>query len=323
MKYFLKRLAAGFVLPTAITTTIFSATLPINDGAELRKTNRPYFVEVIDLEGNKTSDFRGLSESIEPFSISKDLGAEPFLEDKFLAFPDIEMGIGSKITLYRAPEYKIYDGKKELVARSWVETVGELLKENKITLGTNDKINFSLDTLLETGNDINIIRVAKTTVTESEPIEYAVKKIKDSDLEKGKSYVQQSGEKGEKQYIYEVTREDGVEISKILKETKIVSKPIDEEIIVGTKIISYGTGKATWYRWPSMESKNKYYAASKTIPRGTNVWVVNTSNGKGVKVTILDRVGASVAIDLSPTAFNQIADTSKGVLNVRIEKYYP
>ena len=71
-----------------------------------------------------------------------------------------------------------------------------------------------------------------------------------------------------------------------------------------------------------MESKNKYYAASKTIPIGTNVWVVNTSNGKGVKVTILDQVGANVAIDLSPTAFNQIADAS-GVINVRIEKYYP
>ncbi len=62
-------------------------------------------------------------------------------------------------------------------------------------------------------------------------------------------------------------------------------------------------------------------AAHKTLPFGTLVKVTNVDNGKSVTVTIRDR-GPYVdgrIIDLSDTAFKEIAPIGRGVVNVRIE----
>ncbi|MFT7682432.1 MAG: rare lipoprotein A [Moritella dasanensis] len=89
-------------------------------------------------------------------------------------------------------------------------------------------------------------------------------------------------------------------------------------------------GQASWYGQrfhgkltASGETYNMraYTAAHKTLPFGTVVRVVNTTNNKSVDVKINDR-GPFVSgriIDLSQKAFEQIGNTSKGVVPVRIE----
>ena len=64
-----------------------------------------------------------------------------------------------------------------------------------------------------------------------------------------------------------------------------------------------------------------YTAAHKTLPFGTVVRVINTTNSKSVEVKINDR-GPFVSgrvIDLSQKAFQQIGSTNQGVVPVRIE----
>jgi rare lipoprotein A len=61
-------------------------------------------------------------------------------------------------------------------------------------------------------------------------------------------------------------------------------------------------------------------AAHKTLPFGTKVMVNNLSNGKSVTVRINDR-GPFVKgriIDLTRTAFSQIANLDKGIAKVEI-----
>jgi len=89
-------------------------------------------------------------------------------------------------------------------------------------------------------------------------------------------------------------------------------------------------GQASWYGkrfhgklTASGEKYNMraYTAAHKTLPFGTVVRVINTTNNKSVDVKINDR-GPFVrgrVIDLSQKAFEQIGNTSKGVVPVRIE----
>lgn len=89
-------------------------------------------------------------------------------------------------------------------------------------------------------------------------------------------------------------------------------------------------GQASWYGkrfhgklTASGEKYNMraYTAAHKTLPFGTVVRVVNTANNKSVDVKINDR-GPFLrgrVIDLSQKAFEQIGNTSKGVVPVRIE----
>lgn len=235
MKNIIRLLLAGVILPTAAVSFLQTSN-SINKPIDLTKINRPYVVDVIDTHGSVVAETAGVSTSSDPYTIADELGSKPFVEDKFATFPDMKMGIGSKITLYRAPTFTIFDGKKKTEVRSWTDTVGELLSEaNVLELGDDDKINFSTTTVLEDQMEIRIIRVAITTVRETEPIAYKTIKKDDKTLDQGKTRVEKKGEAGQKTLSYTVRREDGVQISKVLSGTEITKQPVDEILIIGTK----------------------------------------------------------------------------------------
>ena len=90
------------------------------------------------------------------------------------------------------------------------------------------------------------------------------------------------------------------------------------------------TGKASFYANVHQSKKTangEIYdhklstAAHKKLPFGTKVRVTNLANGKTVVVKINDR-GPFIKgriLDLSRSAFSSIANTSSGVIEVRIE----
>ena len=74
------------------------------------------------------------------------------------------------------------------------------------------------------------------------------------------------------------------------------------------------TGGASWYDYRPGE------CAHKTIPKGTVVTVTNLATGASTTCVVTDRGpydGARI-IDLDRTTFAQIADPSRGVIEVRI-----
>ena len=110
-----------------------------------------------------------------------------------------------------------------------------------------------------------------------------------------------------------------MQVSKVLLSAKVTLQPVNEVDVIGTKILSYGSGTATWYK-----RNSKMVAASNTLPFGTKVNVVNVATGKSVVVTIDDRgIQGSAIIDLSADAFSSLASLGTGVMSVRLEKYYP
>ncbi len=79
------------------------------------------------------------------------------------------------------------------------------------------------------------------TITETENISFKTEKTTDTNLEKGKTNVIQTGRNGKKEIKYEVTYEDGVEVSRKKISETIVVKPINKIIAEGT----YEAPKAT------------------------------------------------------------------------------
>lgn len=68
---------------------------------------------------------------------------------------------------------------------------------------------------------------------------------------------------------------------------------------------------------------NRFTAAHRTLPFGTNVKIINLNNGKNVLVRINDR-GPHLRgriIDVSPAAAKEIGLFGKGTATVRIEAY--
>lgn len=89
-------------------------------------------------------------------------------------------------------------------------------------------------------------------------------------------------------------------------------------------------GKASFYAEEHQSKKtasgelydyNLNTAAHRTLPFGTKIKVTNVGNGKSVVVKINDR-GPFIKdriLDLSKSAFRSIADTTSGVIEVKIE----
>lgn len=320
MKNIFWRVFAGLFMPVTIYSTIYAYNIT-PEGIEVRKFDRPYKIDIIEANGNISNELTGISEEKDPFLIAKDIGANPFPEDRFKAFPDIKMGIGSKITLHRAPAIKIKDGKRSKEVRSWQKSIGELFSEQKIEIGKDDKVNFTSDTNVEDGMEVAITRVAITTVVEKEAIDYKTVKKSNPNVEKGNKKTLQVGRKGTKNKYYLVRREDGEEVSRTLTKTEVAEEPTEEIVEVGTKVLVYGSGVASiWKKDSGMVS------ACNFVSRGTKIHVINMDNGKSVDVTCMggglrnDRL-----VDLSDTAFQALGGSwSQGLLkNVRAEKYYP
>lgn len=222
-------------MPIVIILALYSINISKSKGAESSTKDYSYIVEVFDKNGDKTGDFKGDSPETDPFLIAKSFGANPYVEDKFTVVPDLSEGFGNKIILNRAPDYTVIDGKKEILLRSWQQTVGGLLTEGGIELGDDDKINFSKDTELFFDINIKIIRVAITQLKHNEEIGFKSIKKDDPTMDKGKTKVETAGEKGVKVLVYRIQREDGVEVSRTLIETEITKEPVDEVVLVGTK----------------------------------------------------------------------------------------
>jgi hypothetical protein len=76
--------------------------------------------------------------------------------------------------------------------------------------------------------------VVKRTVTETEPIKFSTRRVKDIDLPKGEKEKRTAGVNGERTKTYAVTVVDGRETSRKLVKSEVTRKPTTEVVAVGT-----------------------------------------------------------------------------------------
>lgn len=113
-------------------------------------------------------------------------------------------------------------------------TVGDLLSLAGITLGENDYVEPSADTVAENGMAITVFRTEVKTITETETIKYSTETTTDDSLAFGESKVLTKGVNGEKEVTYEVTYVNGEETSKTEISSTVVKEAVTEVKAVGT-----------------------------------------------------------------------------------------
>lgn len=236
-----------------------------------------------------------------------------------------KFGIGYNEVLVFEPQKVFYNvGGTQGVVSSWAGTVNDLItqirEEKGVMIGEGDVVDPPRDYQIAKSDlfVLNVTPVEKTQVEESEKIPFKTIIKKDPELEKGKKLTEQAGQFGKKVFRYDLRREMNNDkwyvVAKDLVSSEVVKESVDEVIVEGTKIILYGTGKATFY--------NSKVAAHKELPFGTKVRVVNLANGKETIVTIGDRgpFGPGRVIDLPTDKFAEIASIGQGIVDVRLEK---
>lgn len=132
--------------------------------------------------------------------------------------------------------------------------------------------------VIKVGKEEKLVNViTKEKLKYSEEIDYEKETKEDNTLEKGKTKIIQEGEKGQKDILALVTKEDGQEIDREIVEEEVVKEPVNEIEAIGTKVApsperttnrsrssSSSSSKST-NSSPSKRSSN----TSTTVSRGT------------------------------------------------------
>lgn len=170
-------------------------------------------------------------------------------------------------------------GKKKTVTTT-AQTVEDLLTEQKLKVGEDDRLSPKASTAITEGLKVKLDRVEIKKATTTETINYSTTKKNDSSMYVGQSKTVTKGVNGSKEVTTEKTIVNGkVESTKVLKET-VTKKATNAVVKVGTKkaatssssssASSSGSGinlanAAMWDRIAQCES-------------GGN-WSINTGNG--------------------------------------------
>ena len=174
----------------------------------------------------------------------------------------LDGGAGLKLTIDRATPFTFVLYGKRLDARAQAATVGEMLKEKKVTLGKNDQASVSLNTPLVAGMTVQVWRNGVQTITQEEEIASPVEQIKDQDRSRGFKEVRTPGKPGKKQVTYEINMQNGIEVSRKIIQSVTTLEPVKQIEVVGAKgcgndaaanrilghrlMLEYGFGEDQW-----------------------------------------------------------------------------
>ncbi|HBG22339.1 MAG TPA: hypothetical protein DDW83_03670 [Peptococcaceae bacterium] len=169
--------------------------------------------------------------------------------DEALKEAGVELNGGDKVT--PALTERVVGGMNVVVERAFpvqvtaddsVQTiyttrvpVKDVLTLASFSLGDDDKVSPSLDSIVNPGCEIKVIRVKQETVKEQFPIPESSEKKADSSLTKGQERVLEKGSPGEGERTIKVVYEDGKEVSRETVEEQVVQPPVNKVIAYGTK----------------------------------------------------------------------------------------
>lgn len=120
--------------------------------------------------------------------------------------------------------------------RTTADTVAEVLAENDIEVRENETIQPSNpNAKITAGMLISINAPGIKTVAVTEPVPFASETITDDNLEVGQRELRTTGQNGERAVIYEITEENGQEVSRREIQTILTRQPVNEVYARGTK----------------------------------------------------------------------------------------
>ncbi|PKR77489.1 hypothetical protein CEY16_12245 [Halalkalibacillus sediminis] len=190
--------------------------------------------QVTVAEDEKSETFFTTKDTVETFLDENEITVNK--HDELSTSLDSEIKDGMELSIARAFEVSINDGGEEIQTMTTNITVEELLANEEIDINDLDRLNVELDDEVKDQKEINIDRIEKETVEVEEAIAFQTETKNDSSLLKGKSKVLQQGSEGKKVKTFEITKENGEEVSRELIDEKVVQESKNKVVAQGTKV---------------------------------------------------------------------------------------
>lgn len=128
----------------------------------------------------------------------------------------------------------LVDGERRVI-ETRASNVGQVLQEQKIALGEQDRVEPPDYTPLERASTIKIVRVEIRTETAREPIQFEREYVREENLAEGQVRVVKLGTNGEAEIDYQVTLEDGRQVSRRELARRVLQPAQNELLMVGTR----------------------------------------------------------------------------------------
>ncbi|WP_458116706.1 transglycosylase family protein [Arthrobacter sp. D2-10] len=127
------------------------------------------------------------------------------------------------------------DGKNHRIETT-VNTVADLLKDAKVTLGAEDRVSVPVNSSVITGMGLKVTRVETgKKITETEKIDFTSTEEETDELLVGESEVVQAGVEGVRTRVFTVSVIDGKETSREKVSDKVTREPVAEIVAIGIR----------------------------------------------------------------------------------------
>jgi uncharacterized protein YabE (DUF348 family) len=161
----------------------------------------------------------------------------------------------------------VADGQERVVTTT-AATAGDLLAEQRITLGPTDRTSLYPTQALLDHMRLQVFRVQVSEVVETALIGHGRVETEDPNAFEGDETVTQEGVDGEQATTWRITVVDGVETGREQLNTTVTRPAVDEQVTVGTKARPAPPASTSGLNWDALAK----------CEAGGN-WAINTGNG--------------------------------------------
>lgn len=170
------------------------------------------------------------SYSSDPYEVLTEAGIELEEEDTY------ETGYAdgmNQITVRRMQMVTVINRGAQSVIGTYGETTGSLLARMGITPGTGDTLSCSSETQTYDGMTIELVHTETRIEEEDTTVPYPVNYYEGPDLEPGAEIVLVAGQNGLTHVKSEVTYRNGKEVSRVIVQEMVQTKPVTQLVIRG------------------------------------------------------------------------------------------
>ena len=217
--------------------------------------------------------------------IARDVNITIYDEDKIRLRPLADFvsdGAGLQLTIERAKVVVLDLYGKTTEVRTQAKTVGDMLKEKGIILGSSGRVSVPESTLISQNMQLRVWREGKQTVSIDQEIPAASQIVYDADRPIGYRAVQGGGTPGMRSITYQLEIKDGAEISRVEIANIITRNPIQQTEVIGIRNDGAGLTKSKgaqhWADSKGVSHRETYY--------DLNMRVVMQSCGQGGRYSV-------------------------------------